>query len=308
MTLLTAIQAAYSELGQTPPTAIIGNPDPQVAQFLALANREGIEMMEMEGPDGGWQELRKEYRFNLNAVGPYTGTISTTSKIITSLSSTTGISINTFAVAGTNLPQAAFVTAIGASQVTISDYPQASASGVSLTFGQFGYDLPSDLQFFLAQTQWDRAFRWQMVGPLDAQQWQVLQSGLMPTGPRIRWRVYNNKFWVNPVPSTTQTDTIVYEYMSNAYCTSQAGTAQTVWTADTDTYVWGDSLLTLGLKWRWLAAKGLDFSAERQTYDNAISRRLARSPANSALPLNASAGRMRLLSRANISDGNFPSS
>ncbi len=182
------------------------------------------------------------------------------------------------------------------------------AVGLSLTFGQIGYALPSDLQFFLSQTQWDRAYRWQMVGPLDAQQWQILQSGLMPSGPRIRWRVYNNLFWVNPIPGLTQTDTIVYEYISCAYCNSAAGVSQTYFQADTDIYVWPERLLVQGIKWRFKAAKGLDFSTEFTIWQNMLSRLIARSGGNTTLPLNASAGRMRLLSSSNIQDGNFPSS
>jgi hypothetical protein len=308
VSLLTAIQQAWSELlPGSAPTFIIGNLDPQVIQFLALATREAREMMSLETEDGGWQQLRKEYRFNLHAVGPYTGDISTTSKTVTAMSSVAGISATTYAVQGTNLPQAAYVTAVGTTTIDISDYPQANVTGVSLTFGQVAYPLPSDLQFFLAQTQWDRAFRWQMVGPLDAQQWQILQSGLMPSGPRIRWRIYNNLFWVNPIPSITQTDTIAYEYISNSFCTSAAGMALTAWTADTDTYVWDQNVLELGLKWRFLRAKGLDFSIELKTWQDALMRLMARSSANTALPMNASAGRMRLLSSSNIQDGNYPS-
>lgn len=307
MTLLTAVQAACSELALTQPDTVIGNPDAQIMQFLALANREGNEMMSVETEDGGWQELRKQYQFNLHAVGPYTGTTVTTSKTITNMSSVAGISVNTYAVSGTDLPQSAYVTSIGTTTIDISDYPQGAHVANSLTFGQIGYALPSDLQFFLAQTQWDRAFRWQMVGPLDAQQWQILQSGLMPSGPRIRWRVYNNLFWVNPIPGITQTDTIVFEYISSAFCNSSAGVAQTSFLADTDTYVWPDHMLILGLKWRFLRAKGLDFTIEFGTYQNALSRLIARSGGNTTLPLNASAGRMRLLSSSNIQDGNFPS-
>ena len=307
MILLTAVQAACNELALTPPQTVIGNPDQQIMQMLALANLEGREMMSVETEDGGWQELRKQYQFNLHAVGPYTGDTVTTSKTITNMSSVAGISVNTYAVSGSDLPQSAYVTAIGTTTIDISDYPQGNHTGNSLTFGQIGYALPSDLQFFLAQTQWDRAFRWQMVGPLDAQQWQILQSGLMPSGPRIRWRIYNNLFWVNPIPGILQTDTIVYEYISSAYCNSSGGVAQTYFQADDDTYVWPEHLLILGLKWRFLRAKGLDSTIEFSTYQNALSRLIARSGGNTTLPLNASAGRMRLLSSSNIQDGNYPS-
>lgn len=305
MTLLTAIQAACNELGLASPASVIGNTDSQVVQLLALANREGWDWMGTEGPWGGWPELRKEYRFNLASVGPFTGTFTTSSKTVTAMSSVAGLAINTFGVTGTGIPQSTFLTAVGTTTVTLSDFPTAAGTAASLTFPQIAYALPSDLQYFITDTQWDRNFRWQMVGPLDAQEWQTLQSGLMPTGPRFRFRVMNNLMYINPPPSATQTDTIAYEYVSNAYCTNASGTAQTAFAADTDLYVWDQNYLTLGIKWRFLRAKGFDYAEEKKLYDDALQQQLARSGGSRDVPLNASAGRLRLLNGNNIPDSGF---
>lgn len=305
MTLLTAIQAVCNELGLASPSTVIGNTDQQVVQLLALANREGWDWMSAEGPWGGWPELRKEYRFNLASVGPFTGTFTTTSKTVTAMSSTAGLSINTFGVTGAGIAQATFITAIGSGTITLSDFPTAAGTAASLTFPQIGYALPSDLQFFLAATQWDRNYRWQMIGPLDAVEWQTLQSGLMPTGPRFRWRIMNGYMFINPPPGATQTDTIVYEYISNAYATSAAGAALTAFAADTDTFNWDQNYLTLGVKWRFLRAKGFDYSEEKKLYDDSLAVQLARSGGSRAVPLNASATNIRLLNGNNIPDSGF---
>ena len=72
-TFLAIVQAAANELGIPEPSQVIGASDDTSKQLLALANREGKEFAAMGGQWSGWPELRKEYTFNLNPVGPYTG-------------------------------------------------------------------------------------------------------------------------------------------------------------------------------------------------------------------------------------------
>lgn len=169
------------------------------------------------------------------------------------------------------------------------------------------YSLPSDYDFMIPQTAWDRSFRWQLLGPLSAQEWQVLQSGISPVGPRLRFRIIGNAVHFQPVPGATQTDAIVFEYISNAWCQSAAAVAQTAWTADTDTFVLDDDLMELGLKWRMLRAKGLDYSEERQAYDRRMDQLVARDSGNRTLPLNAEAGETRLINQANVPDTGYGS-
>jgi hypothetical protein len=110
---------------------------------------------------------------------------------------------------------------------------------------------------------------------------------------------------LQPPPGTTQTDTIVYEYISKNWCASAGGTGQSSWTLDSDTYYWDDDLLTLGIKWRFLRAKGLDYGEEFMSYRAAVETVQARTGGNRTLPLNARGFQLRLLNNSNIPDTGY---
>jgi hypothetical protein len=65
---------------------------------------------------------------------------------------------------------------------------------------QQNYDVPEDWRYFTNQTQWDRTNHWPLLGPKSPQEWAWLKGGLLASAPRFRYRVYQNKFWVHPVP------------------------------------------------------------------------------------------------------------
>src|SRR6478736_6942666 len=119
MSLLTAVQAACGELSLSIPATVIGNADPQVQQLLALANAEGREFCKLQGPWGGWPELNKVYTFNLVPAGPYTGTTTSGSAVITGITDTTGI-LPGYGVAGNGVYQSSTVISVTATTVTMS--------------------------------------------------------------------------------------------------------------------------------------------------------------------------------------------
>ena len=83
--------------------------------------------------------------------------------------------------------------------------------------GQGAYDLPEDWSYALDQTQWDRGNHWPLIGPKTAQEWAWLKGGLLAAAPRMRYRIYNNKFHLWPVPgveNTPETYRMSQEYIS----------------------------------------------------------------------------------------------
>jgi len=72
MTCLTLVQTACARLGFLKPAAVVTSVDPQVQQFLALANEEGQSLSEATN----WQALRKEGLFTTVAAQQQ-GTIAT---------------------------------------------------------------------------------------------------------------------------------------------------------------------------------------------------------------------------------------
>lgn len=315
MSLLTVIQDAYTELGLTNiPLTVIGNRDPQVVQMLGLANQEGQEFCKLQGPWGGWPELNKTYTFNLVPAGPFTASAINNSPILTGLTSGQTALIpsdGSYGVAGPNVYQSATIIGKTATTLTMSAVSSGNVTNGSYNFGQIKYALPSDIRSFVNATQWDRNFRWPMLGPLSPVEWQVIVSGISPVGPRIRFRVQDNEMTVQPLPGTSQTDQIAYEYVSNAWCTSSAGVANVAsggvcrWNADTDLYLWPEDVLRYGLKWRFLRAKGLDYSQELQTWQMARDFQLSTSGASRSLRMNATANGLHFLNYDNIPDQGY---
>jgi hypothetical protein len=314
MSLLTVVNSALTEIGLSSLTAVIGSTDPQAVQALALANRAGKEMAEDPRAAGYWQQLRKQYTFQTSGVGPYTCTITPGSTQLTNVSNMTGITIgqNVYAV---GLVNDTLVTALpGGSVVTISQAPTATIamSGQSVTFATENYPLPPDLAYLIVQTEWDRNFRWQLLGPLDAQEWQVIKSGISPVGPRMRFRIMQGQFYINPVgsASTLFIDTIAFEYVSSfwtaLFAVPLVGVSNS-WQNDTDVSLISEDLMTLSLKWRFLKAKGLDWEEDQREFKEKFDRVAGRAASSRNLPLNARASGIRLLNSANVPDTGFGS-
>ena len=310
MSLLTVVQDACNELSLPAPNSVIGNNDPQVQQLLALANLEGQTFLQLQGPWGGWPELNTVYTFNLVPVGPFTGDTTAGSDTITNMSSTAGVLVG-YGVSGTGVYQSSTVLAVTATTVQMSAAASSTNTAASFNIGQISYDLPGDIRSFINATYWDRNFRWPMLGPLSPVEWEVIVSGISPVGPRIRFRVVNNKMQIQPLPGTDQTDQIAYEYVSNAFCTDSTGTARTAvggvcrFAADTDLYRWPENTLRLGVKWRFLRAKGLDFSDELRQYETARDFQLSVSGGSRSLRMNAVASGLHFLNYSNVPDTGF---
>lgn len=175
---------------------------------------------------------------------------------------------------------------------------------INLAIGVDNYDFPSDFSYIIPDTEWSRSYRWQLLGPLSAQEWQVLKSGLSPTGPRTRWRIMSGRIYFDPVPAQVQQ--ISFEYYADTWACSAAGVPQNKFIADSDLFLLPDDAFELGLKWRFLRAKGLDYAQEYKDYVYCIEREKSWAGSVRNLPLNASSPRgINLLSSNNIPDTGF---
>jgi len=141
--------------------------------------------------------------------------------------------------------------------------------------GTDNYALPSDFEYFVQRTFWDGNMLWELVGPISAQEKQILRYGSVTSGPRRKFYVLQNRLYLQPEPATTG-DVIAYDYYSNAWCMSVGGVDQTRWAADTDVYKLDEDCFIQGIKWRFLRAKGLDYGEEKLAYDTDCMRVLAR--------------------------------
>jgi len=306
--LLQIIQDASAELGLAVPTSVVGNTDDQTVQMLSIAQREGNEFSISADGKGGWQELINQYSFLTATVTGVTGNTTLGSRIITNIPSTASLVANRYSLSGAGLPNQAIITSVdSATQVTIDRPCTATGTAVALTAGQKAYTFPSGIARFIDQSWWDGSYRWQLLGPLSSQEKQVLKYGISPTGPRRRFWIEDNLVWIDPTP-TTANDVIAFDYYSEYWARASDGlTEKARFTADTDYYVLDDDCMVMGIKWRFLRAKGLDYGEEFNSYMERKNMMIARNGGRRSLPINARNQGQRLLNQDNIPDTGFGS-
>lgn len=293
MAMLQLIQQASAELGLAVPNSVAGNQTQDVVQMLALLNAVGYELMTLYP----WQALNSEYRF-YTQYSQQTGTTVNGSAVITGLSDTS--SFNTqWIVTGEGVPQDCYIVTVDSpTQVTVNQPLQASGTS-TLTFSQMKYTMPADFGRITDRTQWDKSKHWEMLGPETPQQWQWLKSGYISTGPRMRWRQEGGFFQVWPPMSTNEY--LGFEYVSNYWARDAAGDPQASFTQDTDTAIYPDRLMVLGLKLKYFEVKGFDTTALSRDYQDELSIAMANDMGSETLSF-APQLSQQLLGVANLPD------
>ena len=217
MTLLSMIQSAFGQQGLSQPSTVIGNGDASTKQMLALARYGGRAM----AAKFAWVELQREFVWELNAVS-LAGTYTSGSAAITGLSTTANLQVG-FAVAANGWTSNARIDAITSSTaVTVNEDATASATATTIVFGQVVYPFPADFSRFVNRSQWDRNFRWELIGPVSPQEWEWRKSGVIPSTPRRRFRIAGagiNQIEINPTPGATDDgQKLVFIYYTDNWC------------------------------------------------------------------------------------------
>ena len=300
-TLLQLVQQASAEMGLAIPNTVAGNTAVDVTQMYYLINAAGNELAR-EYP---WEALNVEYDW----YSQYTqsnGAIIEGTYTITGVDPATVAFINSkgatnFQVQGEGVIQSTNVVSALGTTVTINSAATGDGSG-QYTFGQVMYTLPASFDRITDRTQYDKSKRWEMLGPETPQQWQWLKSSYISTGPRIRWRIMGQLFQIWPLTSTNEY--LSFEYISGNWVQSATGTGQNQFLADTDTCIFPDRLIVLGLKKKYFEVKGFDTSAFQRDYDmqlNIAKANDAGSPTLSLAPRTANV----LIGWENIPDANY---
>jgi len=255
-TMLQLIQQASAEMGFDVPSSVAGNQQQQVVQWLALLNAVGYELQR----EHQWQKMNKEYVFNTDYLTT-TGDLTAGSAVVTNIPSTTGLS-SYYQAVGTGINNATnILTVDSGTQVTLDQPATVSGTGVSITFSQVKYPFPSDFDRLIDRTDWDKSQHWEMLGPESAQQWQWLKSGYISTGPRVRFRPLDGLFQIWPALGVDHV--LGFEYMSTSWVLTSGATQPTLssFTADTQTCIFPDRLMVLGLKLKYFEIKSMDTTA-----------------------------------------------
>ncbi len=135
----------------------------------------------------------------------------------------------------------------------------------------------TDYGYLVNESMWNRSLRWPVQGPMSPQDWQNVQA--VPTGsirPNFRFIASSGALTIEMYPTPTAGQTVAYEYVSKNWAQTNGSVGLSAMTADTDTSLLEDRLISLGIRWRYLKAKGLDYSEDFRTYQIEVGKAIAR--------------------------------
>lgn len=98
----------------------------------------------------------------------------------------------------------------------------------------------------------------------DLDEWLYLNDSLLVGSPG-NWIILGGAMQIFP-PMPTD-DSARFYYISNRVALSSGGAEQVEFKADTDTFVLDERLLYLGVVWRWLASKRMEYSESLKDYE-----------------------------------------
>jgi hypothetical protein len=132
--------------------------------------------------------------------------------------------------------------------------------------------IPSDFDRFLPDTFFNRTLNRKVEGPMNAQEWQDYKASVS-TVLFDAFRMRGDAMLLAPTPNAG--DSYAYEYVSKWWCTTSGGTTPTLaaWVSDSDEGVLPEELMTLGVVWRFLRAKGLDYAEAFRSYEMMLMQR-----------------------------------
>lgn len=155
--------------------------------------------------------------------------------------------------------------------------------------GADAYALPDDFDRMTIGAEIDDAasWFWGYESFETVNDWMRFKSGSYATVAPGGWIILGGELQFFPAPNGVAQ----YPYISNAYAKDAAGNAKSEFTSDSDTFVLDNRLLTLGLIWRWMAQKKMDYSEDLATYEMALAQaqgrdkgaRILRTPSRSGL-------------------------
>lgn len=118
---------------------------------------------------------------------------------------------------------------------------------------------------------WNRTTTQRYAGPTDDVTWgRIKGTGIASATPGW-WRLIGNVLTITPAPSAGQT--LALPYMTKNWVRPLGGTGSTdkaAFTLDNDTVLLSESLMTLGVVWRWKKSKGFDYAEDMATYERAV--------------------------------------
>ena len=167
--------------------------------------------------------------------------------------------------------------------------------------------IPADFDRGLNDTFYNRTSVRPVQGPLDPVEWQSYKASLTPL-VFDAFRIRGGALLLAPTPSAGVS--YAYEYVSTYWVAVAAATttlAKASWTIDTDVGILSEELMTDGVVWRFLRAKGLDYAEAFRTYEAQVMLAMARDGGKRKVNMVGSMSGARNRPRyPNYPDGSWP--
>jgi len=306
--LIQLCQDAAIELGLPVPNMIVRASDNTGRQFGGLVNRVGRLLLRLND----WTFLTRENHLTVpepiqfpNAqlfVG--SNTISGVPSAIA-----TQLQPSTMIVSGYGIMTSVrLITVDRVAGIVTIDQPATFTGRSDLMFRTDTLPLPADYERPINRTYWDRSMRWELRGPQSPQSDQWVRSGIVATGPRRMYREINNalRIWPAPIPSDFGSQ-LIHEYISSYWVRDAGGAAKPRFTADQDTCVFEDDLMTMGLKYLFFQIKGFDTAGLERQWRLAVQNAIAVDGPSPTLDMDRTRFPI-FISPSNVQDADFPGS
>lgn len=128
--------------------------------------------------------------------------------------------------------------------------------------------LPADYDHMVKDTFWDRTNQRFIIGPVEEDRYQSLVANQVDSESRW-WTRRGDSALIYPLMSGGEI--LKFVYVSNKYCQSSGGTAQSDWAADTDTGRIDEELITLGVIYYYLRNQGQPWEKAYTDYEDMFS-------------------------------------
>ena len=128
---------------------------------------------------------------------------------------------------------------------------------------QTGYPVAAFERMAKGTDVWNTTNDWPITGPLTSEEWADVTVRTVVSLPQ-NWRLIGGVLNIYPPKSG---DGIQYEYVSNKWIYQAGTTLATTLIGDTDTFVFPEQLMEMGLVWRFKQAKQLDYAEDLKTYE-----------------------------------------
>lgn len=149
----------------------------------------------------------------------------------------------------------------------------------------------NNYRYILNDTIFNRSRREPIFGPKAPRDWQA-QKSLNVTGPWPQYRIRGGEMLFDPVP--TAGEDCYFEYITKNWVKSSDGLSQRESVEnDEDVFLLPGDVLLLGVQWRWLEAKGLDYSQKFDSYSRRVADAKARDGTHRTLSLDGTGDRFR---------------